>query len=96
MKNDKWRELVAECQSSGKSITVWCKEQGIACSTYYNWVRKLKGTESQQWVNVTTTTRETSSDEIKLRCDRWTIAVSQGFNVKLLAEILKVVDAVCC
>jgi len=95
MKNEKWRELLAECQSSGKSITAWCKGQGIACSTYHNWVKRLKETEPQRWVKVPDAVKEASADEIKLRCGKWTIAVSEGFNVKLLADILKVVDAVC-
>lgn len=82
MKNTKWRELVAECRNSGKSITAWCKGQGIACSTYHNWVKRLEEAEPQQWVAVTATAREKGTEEIRLSCGKWTIEVHIVLNVK--------------
>ncbi len=35
-------EKVKECQSSGKSIAVWCKQEGISTSTYYRWLRQTR------------------------------------------------------
>ena len=33
-----WREKILSCQESGKTVTAWCKENGISPSTNY---RKL-------------------------------------------------------
>lgn len=34
--------LVMECRQSGMSDSLWCKEQGILPSTFYNWVTRLR------------------------------------------------------
>lgn len=36
-----WKERVAECRSSGKTVVQWCKEAGIATVTYYRWEREV-------------------------------------------------------
>ena len=36
-----WSVRVAECRSSKLGVKAWCKEQGIALKTYYNWERQI-------------------------------------------------------
>ena len=36
-----WRNRVMECRNSGKSVAVWCKENGINIKTYYYWQKKV-------------------------------------------------------
>ena len=36
-----WSQRVAECRSSGLSVTRWCAEQGIKPKTYFNWQKKV-------------------------------------------------------
>ncbi len=43
LRYQEWAEEIAECQSSGMTVTAWCKEKGISQHTYYsrlNVVRK--------------------------------------------------------
>ena len=43
LRHREWAEQIQECQSSGKTVTAWCKEKGISQHTYYsrlNVVRK--------------------------------------------------------
>ena len=43
LRHRKWAEQIQECQSSGMTVTAWCKEKGISQHTYYsrlNVVRK--------------------------------------------------------
>lgn len=37
-----WRQDVMECNSSGKRVSEWCRENGIALSTYYNRLRRVR------------------------------------------------------
>ena len=37
----KWSQRVAECRSSGVTVSQWCAEQGINPKTYYNWQKKV-------------------------------------------------------
>ena len=36
-----WAGRISECRSSGQSVKVWCKENGICEQTYYKWQRRL-------------------------------------------------------
>ena len=36
-----WRGRVMECRNSGKSVAVWCKENGINIKTYYYWQKQV-------------------------------------------------------
>ena len=45
LRHREWAEQIQECQSSGMTVTAWCKEKGISQHTYYsrlNVVRKEK------------------------------------------------------
>jgi transposase-like protein len=37
-----WRELIAECRRSGKSVKDWCAENSIMASKYYYWLRVIR------------------------------------------------------
>ena len=36
-----WSQRVADCRSSGQSVTRWCAEHSIKPKTYYNWQKKV-------------------------------------------------------
>lgn len=36
-----WREKIAECRTSGKSVRGWCAEQGIGEKRYYYWEKRI-------------------------------------------------------
>lgn len=37
-----WPERIQQCRTSGLPDYIWCKENGIAASTFYYHVRKLR------------------------------------------------------
>ena len=36
-----WREKIAECRTSGKSVRSWCAERGIGAKRYYYWEKRV-------------------------------------------------------
>ena len=36
-----WSRRMADCRSSGMSVTRWCSEHNINPKTYYNWRKKV-------------------------------------------------------
>ena len=36
-----WSQRVADCRSSGLSVTRWCTEHDIKPKTYFNWQKKV-------------------------------------------------------
>jgi len=45
-----WKEKIENWQSSGKTITAWCKENNIPYNTFQNWRRKLGCTSNKNKV----------------------------------------------
>lgn len=42
LKKEQWIKLIRECQSSGMTVTSWCKQNGIVEQTYYKNLKKLR------------------------------------------------------
>lgn len=40
--NAEWMELITQCRQSGLSDSMWCEQQGIPASTFYNAVTRLR------------------------------------------------------
>lgn len=39
---ERWKQLIIECQSSDLTVQDYCQQQGICKSTYYKWQRVLR------------------------------------------------------
>ena len=39
---EEWKRQVEECQSSGKSVSAWCEENGLKPKTYYYRLNKVR------------------------------------------------------
>lgn len=46
LRTEQWRERVAQQAASGKSVTAFCQEHGIATQTFYWWRNRLARQES--------------------------------------------------
>ena len=42
LKREQWKTLIKECQSSGMTVTAWCKMNGICEQTYYRNLKCLR------------------------------------------------------
>lgn len=42
IKREQWKTLIQECQSSGMTITAWCKANDICEQTYYRNLKLLR------------------------------------------------------
>ena len=41
LKREQWLALISDCQSSGMTVTAWCKQNDICEQTYYRNLKKL-------------------------------------------------------
>ena len=100
-----WESTLADQQSSGLSVSEWCKRQSIALSTFSYWRKRLKeqvidGAAAQrehpQWL-----TMEVAADPrpspvaLTLRIGRVSLDITTGFDPHLLADVLTVLEARC-
>ncbi len=102
-----WRGRVMECRNSGKTIAVWCKENGINIKTYYFWQKRVWDKETQTLIQIgqnqlpqpqavqfaqVNLGMETSSDaDIVIRKDDWTVEIRNTANPALLSTVLQAV-----
>ena len=42
LKREQWKNLIKDCQSSGMTVSAWCKMNDICEQTYYRNLRKLR------------------------------------------------------
>ena len=40
-KKQEWSMAIQECRSSSLSVSEWCRQRGVATTTYYRWEREL-------------------------------------------------------
>jgi len=104
-----WTRLIEEQEGSGKSIKGWCREKGLALSTFTKWAKKLRMPKAVlsngiRWGEVrkaqeTNETLSEGSEERKLMKIRYTgigfeIEVKPGFDSVHLENILQVMSRV--
>ena len=45
---EQWQQRIMDCQQSGMSIKAWCQENGVAVSSYYHYLRKIRESMLQE------------------------------------------------
>jgi hypothetical protein len=102
-----WRGRVMECRNSGKSVAVWCEENGINIKTYYYWQKQvwdkasntvihsklgaLPQPETVQFAQVNLGCEDSTDADIVIRKDSWTVEVRNTASPELLNTVLQAV-----
>lgn len=93
-----WRKRIEACQSSGLSIAQWCRENKVNPSAYYHWRKRLSVSspsfaDPAGWVQVHVREEDrTSKSPILIRLGDVIIEVSQGFDPRLLHDVVRVLS----
>lgn len=92
--NVEWKRLVLEWRASGKSATIWCKENKIPVNTLAGWKKRLKKLEldnariQPKSSFIELKNREISVSGISLECDGIIIHLETKFNSCVLKQCL--------
>lgn len=94
-----WAERVRACRSSGKSVSEWCREQGVASKTYYTWEREILGRAGKAVMEVRPEGRivavglETGQSEAAawVRAGGVTVEIARGADAGTIRAILEAV-----
>lgn len=43
-----WIERISQCRNSGKTVKVWCAEQGISETSFYYWQKQVREAAGQR------------------------------------------------
>ena len=92
-------ELIVAYRNSGKTQKEWCQLQDIAVVTLGKWQRQDKNQQKdslskQGWAQVSVAPL-VQEEPIHLRAGKFSIAIDQNTNMKVLAELLAVLVPLC-
>lgn len=88
-----WAQEVAECQSSGMTVSAWCELYGKNVKTYYYHLRRVREellTESR----VVPLSAKSISDNIEIFSGNVRITLPCGCSEETLSTVLKVLKNV--
>lgn len=98
-----WSTRIKDYRASGERVATWCERHHVTPRQLWYWMRKLKGEDEQkqatnkpQWVSLhvdESTTDEAASLLVKV--GSVSIEVRSGFEPSLLADVVKVLKALC-
>lgn len=83
-----WAAEVEACQSSGLTVTEWCKLNGINMKTYYYHLRKVR--EQLLTENCIVPLGRNVSDNIEIFSDNIKVAVPSSCTEETLSMVLRV------
>lgn len=94
-----WEEKIVKFKESGQSQSQWCRENGVNLRTFNVWYNRLKKQTTSKpdtvsWFPVNII-EKAPLKTITLKINGATIDISEGFDPKLLAEVIKVLGAIC-
>lgn len=106
-----WRELIAECRNSGKTVKDWCEENSVRPSKYYYWLRVIR---SESLVlagkSMAVPTQQFAQLQVKeaekdmpvaggtcavLKSGTFSLEINNGADIKVLEHTLKILGNLC-
>ena len=98
-----WQMVIELWQSSGMSISKFCKAEGLAEGTFYNWRNRLTGRQSQTnkqaikkpsaFIKVAVPRSDPALLELELSSGN-TLRIRSGTDSKTLSDVLSVLREV--
>ena len=90
-----WSKQVEACNSSGLSVTQWCKENNIPVSTYWNRQRKVfesfteRSEKSFVEVSVQPKIKTTDSVAVTINSANFTVDIHSGADEDTITAVLR-------
>ncbi len=86
---EQWQQRIIACQQSGMSIKAWCRENGVATSSYYHYLRKIRESMLQENHLVPLELpKPATSHEIHIESGSITVTLSETVSPEQLTAIL--------
>ena len=109
LKREQWKTLIKECQSSGMTVTAWCKVNGICEQTYY---RNLKCLREELCENLpvpvdvpekpvtfkkleVTASLPNTQAAVIIRLPQATLEINEGASQQTVQAVLLALQSVC-
>lgn len=109
LKREQWKALIKECQSSGMTVTAWCKTNGICEQTYYRNLKFLREELCENLpvpINVpekpvafkkleVATSLSNTQAAVIIRLPQATLEINEGASQQTVQAVLLALQSVC-
>ncbi|MEQ9325327.1 MAG: transposase [Polyangiaceae bacterium] len=87
----KWRKRLARWRRSGKTVTEFCRQEGVSKPTFYAWRKRLEDADppAVEFVEVTPTVASAAAG-IELEVAGTIVRLRDGFDVNDLRTVIAV------
>ena len=89
-----WAERIQACRSSGPTVQIWCRENGVSQASYYTWQRRIftmAASEAPQFVEVTS--RPGAVPSAVIHIGEVSVDIIPGMDEETLAMICRVLKS---
>lgn len=99
---ERWTRIISEQQMSGLNVAKWCSANNIDKASFYAWRKRLSyptehNTNEAQFIELSLKAEHRScSQSIVLQIGRFSVSVNEGFNSRLLSDVLSILEARQC
>ena len=99
-----WSQLLQERKETGESVADFCQNRGLSKSSYFYWQKKLREAACEQFSKSATALTPSGwamcnptekSAKIFVEIGSCRVAVDDGFNPELLAQVCKALVSLC-
>lgn len=99
---DMWEERVKDYNSSGQTVSTWCKSKDVKPNRMRCWIREFKANDTDSkkvtnWVSVETIELKAINKEkpLLIKIGAATIEVTSNFDKELFSKVTEVLLAQC-
>ena len=87
--------LIQEFQASGMTKTAWCKEKGIACATFYKWLKSYEQEQQEvKFLPLNESSKDIpSANELLVEVGICKVHITDTTSIPLLAKLIKAVNS---
>lgn len=90
-----WADRVAAQGASGVSAAAWCASADVPLPAFYAWRKRLASPESAEAGTRWAALAPEAESGLTLRVGAAAITVTAGFDARLLAEVVRALEATC-
>ncbi len=91
-KLSEWAERVSACRSSGLSVKIWCRENGVSEQTYYKWQRRLyelaQNRQENRFAEITPPAKNRSGIAVTVQLGGVELAIHNGADAVTVGAVL--------
>jgi|SRR4051794_38756398 transposase-like protein len=91
-RNKRWQELIRQHSQSKLSVNAFCREHGVSDQSFYNWRKRLSGSEPVRFALVqggVPVTNDSAPVELILACGDH-LRIAPGIDAATLRTVLSV------